>query len=68
METARSAFTAISFDIQKSAMFSCCSKLICDGCDYVNQMREMEEKLDPRCSFCRQPRTSFTQAEIDRKK
>ncbi len=33
----------------------CCSKFICHGCNYANQMREAREKLKPRCAFCRNP-------------
>jgi tetratricopeptide (TPR) repeat protein len=34
---------------------SCCSKLICNGCDLANKKREMKEGLEPRCAFCREP-------------
>ena len=30
----------LSVDGNKSTMMSCCSKLICDGCEYADQMRE----------------------------
>ncbi len=33
----------------------CCSKKICDGCDYANQKRENEAGLEHRCAFCRDP-------------
>ncbi len=33
----------------------CCSKRICNGCDYSNQMREDEAGLENRCAFCREP-------------
>jgi len=36
-------------------MMSCCCKLICDGCDCANVIREQEEKLDHTCPFCRHP-------------
>eukprot|EP00984_Skeletonema_dohrnii_P010458 scaffold4065_cov161-Skeletonema_dohrnii-CCMP3373.AAC.3 len=32
---------------------ACCSKAICNGCDYANTSREFVGKLDPM-SFCRQ--------------
>jgi hypothetical protein len=44
-------------DNVRNTFMSCCSKLICDGCNYANQMREIEAVLDPRCAFCREPLT-----------
>ena len=35
------------------------SKLICQGCDYFNKMREEKQRLEQKCPFCRQP-SSFT--------
>ncbi len=40
---------------RKSTMMVCCSKLVCNGCSYSNQNREMEEKLKQKCPFCRCP-------------
>jgi hypothetical protein len=45
----------LPLDMKKSTMFSCCSKLICKGCEYANLKREAEENLDHRCPFCRHP-------------
>ena len=43
--------------LDKSAMMSCCSKRICDGCRYANQIREAEMRvIQFTCLFCRQPR------------
>jgi hypothetical protein len=40
----------------KNSMFmTCCSKSICNGCDYANQERENEQGLENRCAFCREP-------------
>ena len=36
-------------------MMGCCSKIICKGCCYANQKREMEAGLEQRCPFCRNP-------------
>eukprot|EP00984_Skeletonema_dohrnii_P005134 scaffold1813_cov134-Skeletonema_dohrnii-CCMP3373.AAC.3 len=33
----------------------CCSKFICKGCCYANDVRELEGKLQPKCPFCRHP-------------
>ena len=43
----------LPLDIEKSAMNSCCSKIICTGCSYANQRREVEGRLQQRCPFCR---------------
>ena len=42
-------------DESKSTLHSCCSKLICQGCDYFNKMREEKQRLEQKCPFCRQP-------------
>jgi tetratricopeptide (TPR) repeat protein len=39
----------------KYAMMSCCSKLVCNGCNYANSRREYEAGLERRCAFCREP-------------
>jgi tetratricopeptide (TPR) repeat protein len=39
----------------KNVFMSCCSKLICNGCDIANQKREYEAGLENRCAFCREP-------------
>eukprot|EP00577_Skeletonema_sp_RCC1716_P026154 CAMPEP_0113431844 /NCGR_PEP_ID=MMETSP0013_2-20120614/33806_1 /TAXON_ID=2843 ORGANISM="Skeletonema costatum, Strain 1716" /NCGR_SAMPLE_ID=MMETSP0013_2 /ASSEMBLY_ACC=CAM_ASM_000158 /LENGTH=170 /DNA_ID=CAMNT_0000320873 /DNA_START=299 /DNA_END=809 /DNA_ORIENTATION=+ /assembly_acc=CAM_ASM_000158 len=36
-------------------MMGCCSKMICNGCDYANKMREFAENLRHKCPFCRDP-------------
>ena len=43
----------LPIDLQKSFLFSCCSKYICGGCDYANKKREIEGKLQHKCAFCR---------------
>ncbi len=43
----------LPLDASKSVLYPCCSKLICDGCDYVNQKREREGRLQHKCPFCR---------------
>ena len=40
---------------QTSTLTTCCSKLICNGCDYANQNREREARLEYKCAFCRKP-------------
>ena len=55
----------LSIDVSKSNMMSCCSKCICDGCNYANQKREHEAGLEPRCahsveSQCQNRRNNWT--------
>eukprot|EP00985_Skeletonema_marinoi_P016892 scaffold9172_cov98-Skeletonema_marinoi.AAC.3 len=45
----------LPLDSTKSITSSCCSKVICKGCDYANDIREEEEKLQHSCPFCRKP-------------
>jgi TPR repeat protein len=52
--------------MRKSTLMSCCSKVICDGCDYANYLREEKEGLEPRCAFCREP-DSETDDEREKK-
>ena len=54
----------LSLDRQKSATTSCCCKIICEGCNYANQMREEEKKLQHSCPFCRKP-VSSTEKQCD---
>eukprot|EP00986_Skeletonema_menzelii_P016131 scaffold13771_cov83-Skeletonema_menzelii.AAC.1 len=43
----------LPIDPEKSILYSCCSKLICDGCNYANQKREIAGKIQQKCAFCR---------------
>jgi len=52
-------------DSTKSIMSSCCSKMVCKGCDYANDLREEEAKLGHSCPFCRKPVPS-TQEQSDK--
>ena len=45
----------MSLEKSKSTMFECCSKVICKGCEYANDRREMELGLEQSCPFCREP-------------
>ncbi len=50
-----------------SSLSSCCLKEICKGCDYANQKRMSEGKLEITCLFCRQPYPkSFEEANLQR--
>ena len=45
----------LSFEQSKSSLMPCCSKLLCKGCLYADEMREIEERLEHKCPFCRHP-------------
>ena len=45
----------LPLDVKKSKVNSCCCKFICKGCSYANQKREIEQGLDQRCPYCREP-------------
>eukprot|EP00985_Skeletonema_marinoi_P012773 scaffold6259_cov75-Skeletonema_marinoi.AAC.1 len=48
-------------------MHNCCSKFICNGCYYANQIREVKASLDPACPFCREP-TPITEGGCDKQR
>ncbi len=41
----------LPFELREVTFYSCCSKLICNGCDYINAMTSR----NCRCPFCREP-------------
>ena len=44
----------LSLETKQWSVYSCCGKMICNGCNFSNQRREREMRLgDPRCAFCR---------------
>ena len=43
----------LSLDISKSTLTGCCSKVICDGCDFASELREFEARVKGTCPFCR---------------
>ncbi len=45
----------LPLDPKKSNINSCCCKLICNGCSYANKKREIEQGLEQRCPYCREP-------------
>jgi tetratricopeptide (TPR) repeat protein len=40
---------------RKSKLMTCCCKWICKGCCYANVKRVIEEGLERRCVYCREP-------------
>jgi len=56
----------IELDSETSViMMTCCSKLICRGCDYANMLRERQARLQQTCPFCRRP-SPETDEEINK--
>ena len=49
----------------KNVFMGCCSKMICKGCSYTNQIREYKAGLRQRCAFCREP-ASKSEEEADK--
>jgi hypothetical protein len=50
----------------KTMFMSCCSKIICHGCNYANVTREFAEGLENRCAFCREPEANSEEESIER--
>jgi hypothetical protein len=47
----------LPIDLKKSGLMTCCSKTICQGCNYANQIRQLGlvTPQKPSCAFCREP-------------
>jgi tetratricopeptide (TPR) repeat protein len=45
----------LPLDPDKSKLNTCCGKRICIGCDYANKNRELDQGLEERCPYCREP-------------
>ena len=46
-------FLPLPLDLKKSNLNTCCSTIICKGCNVANEVREIEMKLQHKCPFCR---------------
>lgn len=46
-------FLPHSLDESKYVTHECCSKIVCEGCDFANLIRAREERLVFTCPFCR---------------
>ena len=57
----------LSLDMSKCSIYPCCSKIICDGCNYANQWRQFEQRLVQLCPFCRKSLPS-TQEDFDQQR
>ncbi len=60
----------LPIDNKKSILYACCSKVICKGCVGANLKRVAEERLEPKCPFCRKapPKTNEEENEQKRKR
>ncbi len=54
----------LPLDKSKYSINSCCCKRICNGCEYANQKRQIEQGLEPKCPYCREP-VPTTEEEAD---
>ena len=45
----------VPLDPKLSTMYSCCSKVVCVGCEFANELRQEREDLEKACPFCRHP-------------
>ncbi len=45
----------LPIDYNKHTVKSCCCKRICAGCVYANKQREIEQGLEHKCPYCREP-------------
>lgn len=48
--------------MSNNSLSSCCCVLICDGCAYANQMRDIASSLEPKCPFCRE---AYASTEVE---
>jgi len=55
----------LPLDAQKFTLMACCCKLICNGCEYANLIRELKGSLELKCAFCRHPRISDEELELN---
>jgi tetratricopeptide (TPR) repeat protein len=58
----------LPLDSNKSMIYSCCCQRICNGCVIANQKRELEQGLEMRCSFCREPVPKTEEVEEEEEK
>ncbi len=61
---------ATSQDTIRYTIYPCCHKVVCDGCVYTNIIREREQRLSPKCPFCRRPnpKTIAEAGELEKKR
>jgi TPR repeat protein len=54
----------LPIDCSKTIRSACCSKIICQGCSYANQVRQSEQSLVRKCPFCRHPTPKSLQESV----
>ena len=57
-------FLPLEPDCKKYTLHTCCSKYVCNGCRYANEIRQCREKIEETCPFCRYP-TPASEEEAD---
>ena len=48
-------FLPMPLESHRSVKLPCCLKEVCIGCTYANELRELNEGLEHRCTLCRNP-------------
>jgi tetratricopeptide (TPR) repeat protein len=56
----------LPIDAGKTVINTCCSKIICNGCNHANINREIEAGLEHRCAFCRESMVKLLDNEFDK--
>jgi tetratricopeptide (TPR) repeat protein len=56
----------LPLDPRKSRLNTCCCKILCEGCNFANKKREIEQGMEQRCAFCREPMPK-SQEESDKR-
>ena len=57
----------LSVDPSNFCTYLCCSKVVCQGCDHFHQTRQLVQRLQRTCPFCREP-VSKTVDENDKRR
>jgi len=57
-------FLPMPLDLTKTTYHHCCSKTICNGCDYANGISNKQKN----CPFCREPLPDGDQKEYERRR
>mmetsp|Transcript_3528 Transcript_3528/g.5137 ORF Transcript_3528/g.5137 Transcript_3528/m.5137 type:complete len:243 (+) Transcript_3528:179-907(+) len=63
-------FLPLSIHASKSTMMACCSKIICNGCNVADQIRQLKEAQVRKCPYCRHqlPQSQEEAAQIRMKR
>src|SRR5210317_1141183 len=58
----------LPLDTRKSRSYDCCTQSVCLGCLSANIEREMDEGLESKCPYCREPLGGKTKEEKEARK